>query len=95
MFHAGTSLSDGKVVTNGGRVLCAVGLGNTVSDAQKAAYALCDKISWNGVQYRRDIGYRAVQRELPRKSSAPLPAAVSSADCSHKRREKRSRAQRC
>ncbi|WP_116808284.1 phosphoribosylamine--glycine ligase [Steroidobacter cummioxidans] len=63
VFHAGTSLSDGKVVTNGGRVLCAVGLGNTVSDAQQAAYALCDKISWNGVQYRRDIGYRAVQRE--------------------------------
>ncbi|GFE88200.1 phosphoribosylamine--glycine ligase [Steroidobacter agaridevorans] len=67
VFHAGTSLSDGKVVTNGGRVLCAVGLGNTVSDAQKAAYALCDKISWNGVQYRRDIGYRAVQREQPKK----------------------------
>ena len=63
VFHAGTSLSDGKVVTNGGRVLCAVGLGKTVSDAQKAAYALCDKITWNGVQYRRDIGYRAVQRE--------------------------------
>jgi phosphoribosylamine--glycine ligase len=67
VFHAGTSLSDGKVVTNGGRVLCAVGLGNTVSDAQKAAYALCDKISWNGVQYRRDIGYRAVQRETAKK----------------------------
>ena len=67
VFHAGTSLDDGKVVTNGGRVLCAVGLGKTVSDAQKAAYALCDKISWNGVQYRRDIGYRAVQRETAKK----------------------------
>jgi phosphoribosylamine--glycine ligase len=67
VFHAGTALSDGKVVTNGGRVLCAVGLGNTVSDAQKAAYALCDKISWTGVQYRRDIGYRAVQREQAKK----------------------------
>jgi phosphoribosylamine--glycine ligase len=67
VFHAGTALSDGKVVTNGGRVLCAVGLGNTVSDAQKAAYALCGKISWNGVQYRRDIGYRAVQRETAKK----------------------------
>ncbi|HEY0943139.1 MAG TPA: phosphoribosylamine--glycine ligase [Steroidobacter sp.] len=63
VFHAGTALSDGKVVTNGGRVLCAVGLGKTVSDAQKAAYALCDKIRWDGMQYRRDIGYRAVQRE--------------------------------
>lgn len=67
VFHAGTSLSDGKVVTNGGRVLCAVGLGNSVLDAQKAAYALCDKISWTGVQYRRDIGYRAVQRETAKK----------------------------
>ena len=63
VFHAGTALDDGKVVTNGGRVLCAVGLGATVSEAQRAAYALCDKIRWDGVQYRRDIGYRAVQRE--------------------------------
>lgn len=63
VFHAGTTLKDGKVVTNGGRVLCAVGLGATVSEAQRAAYALCDKIRWDGVQYRRDIGYRAVQRE--------------------------------
>lgn len=67
VFHAGTTLSDGKVLTSGGRVLCAVGLGDTVSDAQKAAYALCEKISWKGVQYRRDIGYRAVQREQAKK----------------------------
>src|ERR1044072_2764695 len=63
VFHAGTALSDGKIVTNGGRVLCAVGLGASVSEAQRAAYALCDKISCEGVQYRRDIGYRAVARE--------------------------------
>jgi phosphoribosylamine--glycine ligase len=63
VFHAGTKLTNGKVVTNGGRVLCAVGLGNSVSDAQRAAYALCDKITWRGVQYRRDIGYRAIARE--------------------------------
>jgi phosphoribosylamine--glycine ligase len=63
VFHAGTALSDGKIVTNGGRVLCAVGLGASVSEAQRAAYALCDQISWDGVQYRRDIGYRAVERE--------------------------------
>jgi phosphoribosylamine---glycine ligase len=63
VFHAGTALDDGKIVTNGGRVLCAVGLGTTVSEAQRAAYALCDKIRWDGVQYRRDIGYRAVARE--------------------------------
>jgi phosphoribosylamine--glycine ligase len=63
VFHAGTSLEKGKVVTSGGRVLCAVGLGASVSEAQQAAYALCEKIRWEGVQYRRDIGYRAVARE--------------------------------
>lgn len=63
VFHAGTKLADGKVVTNGGRVLCAVGLGATVSEAQHAAYALCDEIKWDGVRYRRDIGYRAIERE--------------------------------
>jgi phosphoribosylamine--glycine ligase len=63
VFHAGTQLVNGKVVTNGGRVLCAVGLGDSVSEAQRAAYKLCDQIRWRGVQYRRDIGYRAVARE--------------------------------
>jgi phosphoribosylamine---glycine ligase len=63
VFHAGTKLVDGKVVTNGGRVLCAVGLGSTVSEAQRAAYALCDEIHWSGMRYRRDIGYRAIARE--------------------------------
>lgn len=63
VFHAGTRLIDGKVTTNGGRVLCAVGLGHTVSESQQAAYALAHRIHWNGVQYRRDIGYRAIARE--------------------------------
>jgi len=63
VFHAGTRLESGKVLTNGGRVLCAVGLGASVSDAQREAYALVEAISWPGVQYRRDIGYRAVLRE--------------------------------
>lgn len=63
VFHAGTRLVDGKVTTNGGRVLCAVGLGHTVSESQEAAYALAHRIHWNGVQYRRDIGYRAIRRE--------------------------------
>jgi phosphoribosylamine--glycine ligase len=63
VFHAGTQLAHGKVVTNGGRVLCAVGMGANVSEAQRAAYALCEQIRWNGVQYRRDIGYRAIARE--------------------------------
>lgn len=63
VFHAGTRLEKGKVVTNGGRVLCAVGLGDRVAEAQRAAYALADSVKWNGVQYRRDIGYRAIARE--------------------------------
>jgi phosphoribosylamine--glycine ligase len=63
VFHAGTQLANGKVVTNGGRVLCAVGMGANVSEAQRAAYALCERIEWNGVQYRRDIGHRAIERE--------------------------------
>jgi len=63
VFHAGTQLANGKVVTNGGRVLCAVGMGESVSAAQRAAYALCERIRWKDVQYRRDIGYRAIARE--------------------------------
>jgi phosphoribosylamine--glycine ligase len=47
----------------GGRVLCAVGLGDTVEAAQQQAYELTTAICWDGMQYRRDIGYRAVERE--------------------------------
>jgi phosphoribosylamine--glycine ligase len=63
VFHAGTTEKDGNVVTNGGRVLCATALGNTVSEAQQRAYALAKQISWNGMFHRNDIGYRAIARE--------------------------------
>jgi phosphoribosylamine--glycine ligase len=63
VFHAGTRLAEKKVLTNGGRVLCAVGLGNTVGDAQHQAYELVDSIKWRDAQFRRDIGYRAIERE--------------------------------
>ena len=63
IFHAGTSLHDGEVVTNGGRVLCAVGLGDDVSTAQRAAYALVDRLCFKDIRYRRDIGHRAIARE--------------------------------
>jgi phosphoribosylamine--glycine ligase len=63
IFHAGTRLDAGRVLTNGGRVLCAVGLGASVAAAQHQAYALTDTVRWPGVHYRRDIGFRAVQRE--------------------------------
>ena len=62
IFHAGTKEQDGQIVTSGGRVLCAVALGDNVADAQGKAYGLVDQISWNGVYCRRDIGYRAVRR---------------------------------
>ena len=65
VFHAGTAEKDGKVITNGGRVLCAVALGNSVTEAQQRAYQLVDKISWNNVYYRTDIGHRAIAREKP------------------------------
>ncbi|MDF3030702.1 MAG: phosphoribosylamine--glycine ligase, partial [Moraxellaceae bacterium] len=66
VFHAGTALQDGKIVTSGGRVLCATALGHTVSEAQQAAYALVGAIHWEGEYHRSDIGYRAVAREQGR-----------------------------
>ncbi|RYY01695.1 MAG: phosphoribosylamine--glycine ligase [Gammaproteobacteria bacterium] len=67
VFHAGTTSKDGNTVTNGGRVLCATALGNTVLEAQQTAYALAKKISWNGMFYRNDIAYRAIAREQSKK----------------------------
>jgi phosphoribosylamine---glycine ligase len=63
VFHAGTRTADAEVLTAGGRVLCAVGLGASVAAAQRQAYDLVHAIHWNLVQYRRDIGYRAIARE--------------------------------
>lgn len=63
VFHAGTRLSGEDVHTSGGRVLCVVGLGDTVSAAAKAAYAAAGHIAWNGMFFRRDIGRRAIERE--------------------------------
>ena len=64
VFHAGTKLNDnGEVTTNGGRVLCATALGNSVTEAQQRAYELTKKISWEGAFYRNDIAYRAIARE--------------------------------
>jgi phosphoribosylamine--glycine ligase len=63
VFHAGTREDSERVLTSGGRVLCAVGLGSSVKAAQSEAYGLVNSISWAGVQFRRDIGYRAIARE--------------------------------
>ncbi len=63
LFHAGTAERDGRVVTAGGRVLCATALGESVAEAQAAAHELLAQISWPGMFYRHDIGYRAIARE--------------------------------
>ncbi|MBU0690072.1 MAG: phosphoribosylamine--glycine ligase [Gammaproteobacteria bacterium] len=63
VFHAGTTMQDGKVVTSGGRVLCVVALGDMVKRAQQRAYEIADTIKFDGCQMRRDIGYRAIGRK--------------------------------
>lgn len=63
VFHAGTALRDGQVVTHGGRVLCATGIGQSVLAAQQSAYAAAARVSWAGEYHRDDIGYRAIARE--------------------------------
>jgi phosphoribosylamine--glycine ligase len=60
VFHAGTTLADGRPVTAGGRVLCVTALGETVRQAQRAAYAAVAAIQFDGMQYRKDIGNRAL-----------------------------------
>ncbi|MGA3158349.1 MAG: phosphoribosylamine--glycine ligase [Steroidobacteraceae bacterium] len=66
VFHAGTRLAHGQVETSGGRVLCAVGLGEDIAAAQQQAYALVHAIGFEGAQYRSDIGYRAIAHERAR-----------------------------
>lgn len=64
VFHAGTALdAEGRVVSAGGRVLCVAALGESVSDAQRHAYAGVDKVRWTNAFHRTDIGWRAIARE--------------------------------
>jgi phosphoribosylamine--glycine ligase len=60
VFHSGTALKDGAPVTSGGRVLCVTALGDTIKMAQRRAYEAVERIRFDGMQYRRDIGFRAV-----------------------------------
>ena len=62
VFHAGTRMENGEIVTAGGRVLCVVALADTIGEAQQRAYALSEKIHWQDAFYRRDIGHRALER---------------------------------
>ena len=61
-FHAGTTLAGARLTTSGGRVLCVVGLGDSVKMAQRQAYQAVDQIRFDGAQFRRDIGWRAIKR---------------------------------
>lgn len=70
VFHASTIEREGRIITAGGRVLCACGLGNSVTQAQAVAYALIQQITWKDAYYRTDIGYRAIAREAGRSHSA-------------------------
>ena len=63
IFHAGTKIENGKLKSNGGRVLCVTALGSTVHSAQEKAYNAISKISWKDSYFRRDIGHRAINRE--------------------------------
>lgn len=63
VFHAGTALKDGALVATGGRVLNVTATGKTVSEAQKRAYALADKVKWENGFSRSDIGWQAIERE--------------------------------
>ena len=62
IFQAGTKQTDGKIVTSGGRVLCATALGSDIKEARDNAYKLAETVSWNGMFYRKDIAYRAIAR---------------------------------
>ncbi|MGK0296454.1 MAG: phosphoribosylamine--glycine ligase [Gammaproteobacteria bacterium] len=66
VFHAGTAQADGNIITSGGRVLCVTALGHNVTVAQQAALSAIDRIHYRGIFFRRDIGYRAIQREQSR-----------------------------
>jgi phosphoribosylamine--glycine ligase len=63
VFHSGTAAENRRIITNGGRVLCVTALGDTVNKAQVLAYDVVRQIHWDGVYYRTDIGYRAIDRE--------------------------------
>ncbi|MDQ3188359.1 MAG: phosphoribosylamine--glycine ligase, partial [Pseudomonadota bacterium] len=63
-FHAGTAASNNRLVTSGGRVLCVTALGETVRAAQKRAYRAVDEVAFDGLQFRRDIGHRALKSHV-------------------------------
>ena len=76
VFHAGTRLDGERVSVSGGRVLCVTALGHNVRTAQKRAYEIVSRIRFDGMQYRRDIGYRALGRKPQVRTASAPPAAT-------------------
>ena len=76
VFHAGTALQEGNVVTSGGRVLCVCALGETVTKAQQLAYQRARQINWLGKFYRQDIGYLAISREQRGELGPSIPEST-------------------
>jgi phosphoribosylamine---glycine ligase len=74
VFHAGTTMKDGQVHTSGGRVLCAVGLGDSVSAAQAQAYALVNRISWTGMQRGQGCNVVATSASAQSRENGPAGA---------------------
>jgi phosphoribosylamine--glycine ligase len=73
VFHAGTMLDGRQVRTNGGRVLCVTALGDSIKIAQRRAYQVLEGITFDGMQYRDDIGHRAIDAEALKRASRPKP----------------------
>jgi phosphoribosylamine--glycine ligase len=79
VFHAGTTLDGNRVVVNGGRVLCVTALGHNARTAQKRAYDVVSRIRFDGMQYRRDIGHRAIEARAKRSAAASTPGGSTPA----------------
>jgi phosphoribosylamine---glycine ligase len=77
VFHAGTALDNNRVVVSGGRVLCVTALGHNARTAQQRAYDIVSRIRFDGMQYRRDIGYRALVSRASRSRNPAPPAATT------------------
>ncbi len=78
VFHSGTALDGNRVVVNGGRVLCVTALGHNARTAQKRAYDIVSRIRFDGMQYRRDIGHRAIESRNKRAAPPAPPAPAKS-----------------
>ncbi|MGZ8154305.1 MAG: phosphoribosylamine--glycine ligase [Burkholderiales bacterium] len=76
VFHAGTRFDGERVTVSGGRVLCVTALGHNVRTAQRRAYEVVSRIRFDGMQYRRDIGYRALDRQAAKRVAAATPPAL-------------------